>query len=107
MSDIMFDAALGHCRFLGKPGLAWEQLDRNGLSVLVYRIDRLQIVGVFTIVPDGAFTVAVDPAYRRRGIATALLYEAVAKFKIDFNNQNYTAEGRRLVDAFFRSRNGN
>jgi GNAT superfamily N-acetyltransferase len=48
----------------------------------------------------GSVNVWVDPARQRRGIASTLLADAVRRWKIDFERQEYTAEGAALVNAF-------
>lgn len=45
----------------------------------------------------GNFMVMVDPERRRRGIATALLAEAVSRWPINFEQQAYTRAGLQCV----------
>jgi len=48
----------------------------------------------------GNFNVIVDPKRQRRGIAMKLLREAVKRWTLDFEKQNYTAEGAKLIQRF-------
>jgi GNAT superfamily N-acetyltransferase len=48
----------------------------------------------------GEFEVVVHPRYRRQGIATKLLAEAVRRWNIDLTKQRYTRDGAAFAKAF-------
>ena len=48
----------------------------------------------------GAFNTIVDPERRTLGIGLKLLHEAVRRWPINFEQQNYTPDGFRLVQGF-------
>ena len=48
----------------------------------------------------GSVNILVRPDKRRVGIATALLDEAVKRFKIKLNEQDYTPEGERFIKEY-------
>ena len=48
----------------------------------------------------GNFNIIVDAKRQRRGIAMKLLREAVKRWTLDFEKQNYTAEGAKLIQRF-------
>jgi GNAT superfamily N-acetyltransferase len=48
----------------------------------------------------GNVNIFVDPQWRRRGIATALLTEAVRRWPIDFDHQRYSRAGYETVQHF-------
>lgn len=50
----------------------------------------------------GNVNIWVDPAWKRRGIATALITEAVRRWDIDPAQQRYTPEGSALVTALLQ-----
>jgi ribosomal protein S18 acetylase RimI-like enzyme len=48
----------------------------------------------------GEFNIAVQKEFRRRGIGTALLKEAIRRFKVDLEKQEYTRNGAALANRF-------
>lgn len=59
------------------------------------------------LVKPGEVCVIVDPKWRRRGIGTSLLLEAIARWNVRHDKQLYTAAGARLaahVDVVVRSK---
>jgi len=48
----------------------------------------------------GEVVVIVEPDYRRRGIGTTLLREAIGRWNIDLGRQHYTPSGAAFVDRF-------
>jgi GNAT superfamily N-acetyltransferase len=52
----------------------------------------------------GHFNLIVDPAQQRQGIGMNLLAEANRRWHIDFEQQDYTAAGASLVQAFYKRR---
>lgn len=50
----------------------------------------------------GNFNVIVDPTSRRLGIGMKLLHEAARRWPINFERQNYTREGAKLVQRFLQ-----
>jgi GNAT superfamily N-acetyltransferase len=48
----------------------------------------------------GDFHILVEKSHRRRGIGGTLLKEAVKRYSINFDQQEYTRSGAALVNAF-------
>ena len=74
-------------------------------SSFVFYLNRLgRVVGILeTEVFKGrrGFTVHVAPRYRRRGIATKLLHEALARWPdLDLTGERYTIAGAAWIDSF-------
>lgn len=51
----------------------------------------------------GSVNLQVRPDRRRKGIATALLNEAVKRFNINLEHQEYTPDGERFIKNYMRS----
>jgi GNAT superfamily N-acetyltransferase len=51
----------------------------------------------------GSVNIQVRPDRRRKGIATALLDEAIGRFQVDIGKQEYTPEGERFIKKYVRS----
>lgn len=98
-----------------KPGVHYERhyvggkLDRPGPGtdpvdcLLFYDADR-QLAGILNHYPTTTFweqagniNIWVDPVKLRRGIATALVQEALLRWRIDAEQQRYTMAGAKLV----------
>ena len=104
------------------PGLSCEQHSVGVLGALtivdclLWRDEDGLLRGILNHYPDGALrypstapleepgniTLWVDPQRQRRGIATALIREAVRRWNIDFDQQRYTPAGLALIEKFER-----
>lgn len=51
----------------------------------------------------GSVNLQVRPDRRRKGIATALLDEAIKRFNINLDDQEYTPDGERFIKNYMRS----
>jgi GNAT superfamily N-acetyltransferase len=68
------------------------------------RVPSGEIIGTVTFA-NGELIVYVKPSERRKGIATALMREAVKCWNIDFDAQKYTEDGEKFFAKFLgRSR---
>lgn len=59
----------------------------------------------FEILPyqkAGSVNIQVRPNRRRKGIATALLDEAIKRFNVNLENQEYTPDGERFIKKYMR-----
>jgi GNAT superfamily N-acetyltransferase len=75
---------------------------QSGVEALFAR-KRGRVVGMFAFEPaTGIFEICVLPSWRRCGIGTKLLAEAVKRWAIDFEQQEYTPAGAELVQSFLR-----
>lgn len=107
----------------GEPGIRYEghvfssplpdgSIGDFSVATLLNRGSSGDLRGILNFFPDGVpereaagnFFVIVDPKYRGLGIAKELLVEADCRWKINFLQQDYTAEGRALVAAYLSSR---
>lgn len=81
-------------------------------AALLHRDPSGDLRGILNFFPDGdpgkqapgSFIVVVDPGYRGQGIGKGLLAEADRRWSLNFDEQNYTIEGRALAAAFLRGR---
>jgi GNAT superfamily N-acetyltransferase len=88
--------------------ISFEPYRSNPQENLLWRDDWGELRGILTYFPidypcgdkAGEFMAVVDPAYRRRGVATALLAEAVRRWQIDLTKQRYTREGAAFAKSF-------
>jgi GNAT superfamily N-acetyltransferase len=114
------------CPAKGKPGISYrrdveEKIGPNAvLETLLYYNNEGRLAGILNYVPNdiqlpepwmkafveraGTFNVLVAPKHRGRGIGMKLLREAVRRWPIDFEQQNYTVDGARLVQRFLSAR---
>lgn len=51
----------------------------------------------------GSVNIQVRPDRRRKGIASALLDEAIKRFNVNLENQEYTPDGERFIKNYMRS----
>lgn len=49
---------------------------------------------------EGNVNIFIDPAFRRRGVATALLNEARERWVFDVEQQTYTREGADFIQSY-------
>jgi GNAT superfamily N-acetyltransferase len=101
----------------GAPGIAYERhelphLGPNAVSeCLLYRDSTGALRGILNHFPNavpryekaGNINVWVDPAYQRKGVATALLQAATQRWLVNFDQQDYTVAGAALVTHFSKS----
>lgn len=81
----------------GAPGLT------IGDSHIAYRTRMGRLVGIL-VVDDHGFVVRVNHGYRRRGIASRLLVEALCRWPLDLVGERYTTAGAAWVNAYFGRR---
>lgn len=82
---------------VGIPGLS------AGEDHVLWRNGSGRVVGVLEIRLRRRFMVVVDPRYRRRGVATRLLREALGRWpEIDLKRERYTPNGAAWIQAFVR-----
>ena len=51
----------------------------------------------------GSVNIQVRPDRRRKGIASTLLNEAIKRFNVNLENQEYTPDGERFIKKYMRS----
>jgi GNAT superfamily N-acetyltransferase len=74
--------------------------DTYSIETFEYRDQDGLLRGVVIWEPGGALSITVDPDYRRQGIATELMQEAVRRWPIDFEGQSYSSDGAEFVRKF-------
>ncbi len=129
LSDLMFWLKeVGQYEHLvrTRPGIMYfrgqkEEWKRRGQWVnclLCYRQagpegSDVQLVGVLNHFPvdfpdegekAGNITIFVAPWYKRRGVGTELLNEAIRRWRVDLGQQNYTVAGAAFANAFVARR---
>lgn len=57
-------------------------------------------ITTFPYQKNGSINILVRRDKRRQGIATALLNEALKRFKINLKKQNYTPLGKKFIDNY-------
>lgn len=90
------DGSLIHCRSL----------------TLLHRAPSGDLRGILNFFPDGPagiekpgnLLIMVHPDFRGFGFGTQLLAEADARWNVNFRQQTYTPEGRRLAASYLRRR---
>ncbi len=58
---------------------------------------------MFPYQKKGSINIQVRSDKRRRGIATALLNEAIKRFRVNLKKQEYTHTGRKFIKSFMRT----
>jgi hypothetical protein len=107
----------------GPPGVSYFKgdLGEDGhVDCLLYRDDDGKLLGILNRYPKdmyaaaggayggmrtlverkGNFNVIVSPEARRQGVGMKLLKEADKRWKLPFRQQQYTAEGRKLITRY-------
>ncbi len=94
-------------RHLGTPGAG----DFIQLDCLLYRDKRGLLVGILNhhahdgnnpLDREGSISMWVKPGHQRQGIGTALLLDAMQRWRIDLARQRYTTEGLWFVNGLLR-----
>jgi GNAT superfamily N-acetyltransferase len=75
-------------------------LNRFPMHIPPERVGRFMIAGE----RKGNIFILVDPDWQRRGIATALLDQARSRWKIKFEQQEYTPDGAAFIAYYLKSR---
>lgn len=98
----------------GVPGIKYfgGHTESGTVDCLLYFDDNGRLRGIlnhypFTLYPfesKGNVNIFVDPKRRRQGIATALLTEAMKRWDVDLEQQQYTEEGEQFILAFTNPR---
>lgn len=103
----------------GPPGIAWQRLDGSQLGehgraeALVWRDDEGLVRGTCVYFPHpppthgdgpGAIYLWTQPEWRGRGIARALLNEALDWWELRVEGQRYTAAGAGFVNDFVQQK---
>ena len=90
-----------------------EQFGRGETPVdcVLWSDNNGELRGILNFFPSGSdfdkpgqFNMFVDPKWKRKGIASQLLDEAINKYKIDLRIQIYTVEGALLVENYMQTR---
>lgn len=83
--------------------------DDTWIDCLIRRDKDGRLVGILYHYPvelplerSGNFNIWVDPRERRKGHGTALITEAVKRFKINFVRQRYSVTGKKFIDAWLK-----
>ena len=108
----------------GPPGVSYfrgedDDLRKKGwwVDALLYRDKDGKVLGILNHYPQdmpaeqrggpsekkGNVNIFIDPKNKRSGIASELLKEATARYKVDLNKQRYSKEGAAFVNSFIRS----
>ncbi len=103
-----FESKARQYAFRDTPGINYERHAEGPLGAhtvidcLLWRDEAGLLRGILNYYPtdsrwerQGAVNVFVDPDCRRRGIAAALIVEALARWPIDLQQQRYSAAGWR------------
>ena len=88
---------------LAEPGIRLVThtiLNAFSIEVLEYRDPDGLLRGVAIWEPRGSLSITVDPDFRRQGIATKLMQEAVKHWPIVFESQSYTPDGANFIRKF-------
>jgi GNAT superfamily N-acetyltransferase len=94
---------------LGKPGIGYfpGPTPHGVVDCLLWRDTAGHLRGILNHYPfnaphleqKGNVNVWVQPGWQRRGIATALVQEAQARWGVNFAQQRFTTAGAALADA--------
>jgi GNAT superfamily N-acetyltransferase len=103
----------------GNAGITYveEKLGPDAIcEALLYYDTRGRLAGIFNYFPNdmpvsepsmkafferaGTCNIIANSRHRRLGIGIKLLREAINRWPIQFENQNYTLEGAKLVQRF-------
>ena len=116
MTETMFgfDSQVEQFDRVGPSGISYvkgELAATTHVNCLLYRDDDGVLIGVLYHYPQdvtpwekaGNVNVLVDPAQQRRGIGSQLLREALRRWVIDLDAQDYTAAGRNFVKQITRT----
>ncbi|WP_370943969.1 GNAT family N-acetyltransferase [Amycolatopsis sp. cg5] len=102
----------------GPPGITYFRGDVSEffgpgayVDCLLFRDVDGVLVGILNHYPQdmaprvkaGEVLIQVREDRRRRGIATKLLQEALSRWSLDFERQNYTPSGVEFTEAFIRA----
>lgn len=82
--------------------------DYTWVDCLLYYGDDLKLQGILNYYPfnfppyqkKGSVNILVRMDRRRKGIASALLSEAMTRFKIDLMQQDYTPLGNKFINSY-------
>jgi GNAT superfamily N-acetyltransferase len=96
----------------GKPGINHERhhVGEIPIDCLLHRdTDSGEITGILNFFPKGtlyekpgAMTVLVHPRHQGKGIGKALVGDAIKRWKVDLDAQQYTPDGYRLYESLTR-----
>lgn len=116
MTETMFgfDSQVEQFDRVGPSGISYVKGELSAtthVNCLLYRDDDGVLIGVLYHYPQdvtpwekaGNVNVLVDPAQQRRGIGSQLLREALRRWVIDLDAQDYTAAGRNFVKQITRT----
>lgn len=120
---VSWESQAGQHDYRGQPGIHLERRslgmpgagDFIQIDCLLYRDKRGLLVGILNhhshdgnnpAEREGDITMWVDPHHQRQGIGTALLLDAMHRWRIDLARQRYTIEGLWFVNGLLRRRHG-
>lgn len=98
----------------GEPGLSYFRGEfpnrpREWVDCLLWRDENGRLVGILNHYPvdmelekKGNFNLFIDPKAKRQGIASALVTEAIKRYKVDLRQQRYSEEGAAFINEFVR-----
>lgn len=98
----------------GTPGLSYFRGEfpdrpREWVDCLLWRDDNGRLVGILNHYPvdmelekKGNINIFIDPKAKRQGIASALVAEAIKRYKVDLRKQRYSTEGAAFINEFVR-----
>lgn len=105
-----FDSQASQFADKGTPGISYEKGDVGGgdfVDCLLWRDNNGVLRGILYhysfdtgFEPAGSVNLLVDDSYRKKGIATALLDEAVKRFKVNLKKQVYTRDGYAFITRY-------
>lgn len=94
----------------GEPGVSYSKETAGGgtqVDCLLWRDDNGTLRGILYHYPQGtpwedpgSVNLIVDDSYRKRGIATTLMDEAVKRFKVNLKKQTYTDDGYKFITKY-------
>ncbi len=95
---------------------SWMEEQGKWVDALLFRDDNGRVRGILNHYPfelidpenpsvgekQGNINIFIDPLYKNKQVGTKLLNEAMARYDIDLNQQDYSTEGAAFINAFVR-----
>lgn len=94
----------------------WMEEQGKWVDALLFRDDNGRIRGILNHYPfelidpenpsirekQGNINIFIDPLYKNKQVGTKLLNEAMTRYDVDLNQQDYSTEGAAFINAFVR-----
>lgn len=94
----------------------WMEEQGKWVDALLFRDDNGRVRGILNHYPfdlidpenpsvreeRGNINIFIDPLYKNKRVGTALLDEAISRYDVDLNKQNYSTEGAAFINAYVR-----